>query len=92
MFVCVLHKFISYATIYACMLLTGVAVYCVVFIIYTYGSIRASRTIHKQLVDSVLGTTLRWLDTTPTSRVITRATQDMRDSVSFCPSYPVPFH
>ncbi|KAI4529011.1 P-loop containing nucleoside triphosphate hydrolase protein [Schizophyllum commune Loenen D] len=68
----------SYATIYACMLLTGVAVYCVVFIIYTYGSIRASRTIHKQLVDSVLGTTLRWLDTTPTSRVIARCTQDIR--------------
>ncbi|KAE9406279.1 P-loop containing nucleoside triphosphate hydrolase protein [Gymnopus androsaceus JB14] len=36
-------------------------------------------SIHKQLVQSVLGTTMRWLDTTPTSRVITRCTQDMRD-------------
>ncbi|KAG1858585.1 hypothetical protein C8R48DRAFT_775022 [Suillus tomentosus] len=42
------------------------------------GSMRASRTIHKKLVQSVLGTTLRWLDTTPTSRVITRCTQDIR--------------
>jgi hypothetical protein len=30
------------------------------------------------LVEAILGTTLQWLDVTPTSRVITRCTQDIR--------------
>ncbi|KAJ7646982.1 P-loop containing nucleoside triphosphate hydrolase protein [Roridomyces roridus] len=47
------------------------------FLFFTLGSFRASRTIHKQLVESVLGTTLRWLDVTPASRIITRSTQDI---------------
>ncbi|KAJ7161077.1 multidrug resistance-associated ABC transporter [Mycena filopes] len=47
------------------------------FLVYTFGILRASKTLHQQLMDSVLGTTLRWLDTTPTSRIIARATQDM---------------
>ncbi|KAF7365323.1 hypothetical protein MVEN_00404300 [Mycena venus] len=33
--------------------------------------------IHAKLINSVVGTTLRWLDTTPMSRVITRITQDI---------------
>ncbi|GJE99692.1 multidrug resistance-associated ABC transporter [Phanerochaete sordida] len=42
------------------------------------GRLRASRAIHRQLVDSVLGATFRWLDTTPTSRILTRFTQDIQ--------------
>ncbi|KAJ7102323.1 hypothetical protein B0H15DRAFT_943257 [Mycena belliarum] len=60
------------------LLLIGLIVYAVSFVYYTLGAFRASRTIHKQLVESVLGTTLRWLDVTPTSRVITRCTADIR--------------
>ncbi|TRM65976.1 hypothetical protein BD626DRAFT_427540 [Schizophyllum amplum] len=71
-------KVFYYSSVYAGLLMTGVLIYCACYVIYTFGSIRASRTIHKQLVDSVLGTTLRWLDTTPTSRVIARCTQDIR--------------
>ncbi|KAJ3833329.1 hypothetical protein F5878DRAFT_646030 [Lentinula raphanica] len=41
-------------------------------------TIRASSSIHKELIASIFGTTLRWLDTTPTSRVIARCTQDIR--------------
>ncbi|KAJ3814087.1 hypothetical protein F5876DRAFT_86666 [Lentinula aff. lateritia] len=63
----------------ALILLFVVVTFAAGFIIYLYGVLRASRSIHKQLMQSVLGSTLRWLDTTPTSRVITRATQDMRD-------------
>ncbi|KAF8201224.1 P-loop containing nucleoside triphosphate hydrolase protein [Mycena galopus ATCC 62051] len=48
------------------------------YLLYMLGIIRASKSIHRDLIDSVLGTTLRWLDTTPTSRVITRCTQDIR--------------
>ncbi|KAJ7268668.1 hypothetical protein B0H12DRAFT_1009709 [Mycena haematopus] len=48
------------------------------YIYYTAGSFRASRTIHRQLIESIMGTTLRWLDFTPTSRIITRCTVDIR--------------
>ncbi|KAL7284518.1 hypothetical protein ACG7TL_001809 [Trametes sanguinea] len=44
---------------------------------YVFGSLRAARVIHKQLVTSVLSTTLRWLDKTPTARIIARCTEDI---------------
>ncbi|KAI9056602.1 multidrug resistance-associated ABC transporter, partial [Trametes sanguinea] len=44
---------------------------------YLFGSLRATRIVHKELVTSVLGTTLRWLDKTPTARIIARCTQDI---------------
>ncbi|KAJ6519437.1 hypothetical protein C8R45DRAFT_1066135 [Mycena sanguinolenta] len=67
-----------YLGIFSILLLIGVILYAVSFIFYTLGVFRASKSIHKQLIESVLGTTLRWLDTTPTSRVITRCTVDIR--------------
>ena len=42
------------------------------------GVIRAARKIHAQLMHSILGTTLRWVDSTPSSRVITRCTKDIK--------------
>ncbi|KAJ3508927.1 hypothetical protein NLJ89_g5494 [Agrocybe chaxingu] len=45
---------------------------------YAYRSVGASRRIHAKLIDSVLGSTLRWLDETPTARIIVRCTQDIR--------------
>ncbi|KAJ7596755.1 P-loop containing nucleoside triphosphate hydrolase protein [Mycena floridula] len=47
------------------------------FATYTLGGLRASRTIHKALINSVMGATLRWIETTPQSRVVTRGTQDI---------------
>ncbi|KAG2070718.1 hypothetical protein BDR04DRAFT_1053972 [Suillus decipiens] len=67
-----------YLSGYALLMLSGCLMYSVGYYMYYRGSMRASRTIHKKLIQSVLGTTLRWLDTTPTSRVITRCTQDIR--------------
>ncbi|KAH7930564.1 hypothetical protein BV22DRAFT_1124835 [Leucogyrophana mollusca] len=67
-----------YLAVYTLLLVLVSFAYSVGYALYYYGSMRASRTIHKKLVESVLGTTLRWLDTTPTSRVITRCTQDIR--------------
>ncbi|KAH6916785.1 ATP-binding cassette transporter [Coprinopsis sp. MPI-PUGE-AT-0042] len=64
--------------IYFALLLFSAVAYCLAFFIFAKGAIRASRTIHAQLVKSVLGTTLRWLDTTPVSRILTRCTQDIR--------------
>ncbi|KAH9041242.1 hypothetical protein EDB85DRAFT_1921690 [Lactarius pseudohatsudake] len=67
-----------YITVYGLILLVATASYTMGFGVYMFGALRASRTIHRTLIESVLGTTLRWLDTTPTSRVITRVTQDIR--------------
>ncbi|KAF9017850.1 hypothetical protein BDZ89DRAFT_1094212 [Hymenopellis radicata] len=59
-------------------LLVGFSFYIVSFVTYVFGAIRASRTINRKLIESILGSTLRWLDTTPTSRIIARCTQDIR--------------
>ena len=47
-------------------------------VVYTVGSMRASRLVHARLLSSLLGSTFRWLDVTPISRVITRCTQDIQ--------------
>ncbi|KAI0068098.1 P-loop containing nucleoside triphosphate hydrolase protein [Artomyces pyxidatus] len=67
-----------YLTVYVLILLSSLSVFCIGSTVYVFGSLRASKKIHRRLIQSVLGTTLRWLDTTPTSRVITRCTQDIR--------------
>ncbi|KAJ7931122.1 hypothetical protein B0H13DRAFT_2228071 [Mycena leptocephala] len=55
----------------------SLVLFALTYIYYTIGSFRASRIIHRQLVESVLGTTFRWLDFTPTSRIIARCTVDI---------------
>ncbi|KAE9406408.1 P-loop containing nucleoside triphosphate hydrolase protein [Gymnopus androsaceus JB14] len=47
------------------------------FGLFISGTIRASQRIHKQLAEVIFGTTMRWLDKTPTSRIVTRFTQDI---------------
>ncbi|KZO92652.1 hypothetical protein CALVIDRAFT_601298 [Calocera viscosa TUFC12733] len=46
---------------------------------YALGSIRASRHVHDALCQSVLSSTLRWIDTTPVGRIIARFTQDISE-------------
>ncbi|RDX55374.1 P-loop containing nucleoside triphosphate hydrolase protein [Lentinus brumalis] len=48
------------------------------FVMYLSGVMRASQKIHQALIGSILHATLRWLDTTPTSRIIVRCTQDIQ--------------
>ncbi|CDO77193.1 hypothetical protein BN946_scf184747.g6 [Trametes cinnabarina] len=67
-----------YLSVYNAMLIIGIVMYCLSFLVYLYGSLRASRDIHNTLLQSVLHSTLRWLDKTPTSRIITRCTQDIQ--------------
>ncbi|KAJ7743656.1 hypothetical protein B0H16DRAFT_1693477 [Mycena metata] len=62
---------------FAALLLGTLAVSITNNVYFMFGSFRASRTLHKQLITSVMGTTLRWLDSTPTSRIIARCTEDM---------------
>ncbi|QRW00058.1 ABC transporter transmembrane region [Ceratobasidium sp. AG-Ba] len=67
-----------YLGIYGVVCGLGMMLYSTAFVIHVLGSVRASRRIHDQLVVSVLGAPLRWLDSTPIGRVIARFTQDMR--------------
>jgi ABC-type multidrug transport system fused ATPase/permease subunit len=90
-----ISDFFSYLTLYTLVLVFLVLTYLGAMLFYYVGTQRASRSINGQLVDSVLGSTLRsvsvaglgfhiltkpcssWLDETPTSRIITRCTQDI---------------
>ncbi|EJD52269.1 P-loop containing nucleoside triphosphate hydrolase protein, partial [Auricularia subglabra TFB-10046 SS5] len=68
----------KYIAGYSGLVVLSLTLYSVAFMAFVYGSMRASRLIHNRLIDSILGTTLRWLDVVPVSRVITRCTQDLR--------------
>ncbi|KAJ7742653.1 hypothetical protein DFH07DRAFT_835946 [Mycena maculata] len=63
--------------IYSLILLVDIATHSYADIVFAYAVLRASRSIHRQLITSILGTTLRWLDITPASRVIARFTADI---------------
>ncbi|KAJ6497544.1 multidrug resistance-associated ABC transporter [Mycena sanguinolenta] len=67
-----------YLSTYAAILASAMVFYSGYFTIFTFGSMRASLVIHGRLMNSIVGSTMRWLDMTPTSRVIARATQDMQ--------------
>ncbi|KAI0638608.1 multidrug resistance-associated ABC transporter [Trametes polyzona] len=71
-------KVFYYLAVYISLLTVGIIFYCTSFLVYLFGALRASRIIHKTLLQSVLSSTLRWLDKTPTSRIITRCTQDIQ--------------
>ncbi|KAJ7134523.1 hypothetical protein C8R44DRAFT_729940 [Mycena epipterygia] len=68
---------LRYLGVYSATVILSLVLYIAAYIIYTFGTIRATKIIHDKLVDSVIGTTLHWLNTTPMSRVITRVTQDI---------------
>nr|GAT52228.1 ATP-binding cassette transporter [Mycena chlorophos] len=65
-------------TLFIATAVIATATVTVVFLVLLFGQLRASRVIHKNLIESVLTAPLRWLDITPVSRIITRATNDVR--------------
>ncbi|KAF8963040.1 hypothetical protein BDZ97DRAFT_1758980 [Flammula alnicola] len=67
-----------YLTQYSVILFVMMIVYTVSYLFFIFGSMRASMMVNSLLIESVLGSTLRWLDETPTARMITRCTQDIR--------------
>ncbi|GJJ15091.1 hypothetical protein Clacol_009366 [Clathrus columnatus] len=74
-----------YLGMYALVMFGEVVGFSASMTMWIYGQLRTARTVHKILISSVLGTTLRlalnktyrWLDTVPTARVIARCTQDI---------------
>ncbi|KAJ7063699.1 P-loop containing nucleoside triphosphate hydrolase protein [Mycena amicta] len=67
-----------YMSIYGGILALTLFIYCASSLIYLFGMVRASTVIHDQLIRSILGTAMRFLDTTPASRIVARCTQDLR--------------
>ncbi|KAJ7864236.1 hypothetical protein B0H14DRAFT_2736510 [Mycena olivaceomarginata] len=64
---------------FSILVIFGVFIYTVGYVYFTLGSFKASKVIHSTLLESVFGTTFRWLDVTPTSRIIARCTADIND-------------
>ncbi|KAG8908974.1 hypothetical protein FRB99_000077 [Tulasnella sp. 403] len=67
-----------YLTGYGFLVILGMAFYNTEAVVFLFGSIKASRRVHAMLMDAILGTTLRWLDSTPIGRIVARFTQDIR--------------
>ncbi|KZT34875.1 hypothetical protein SISSUDRAFT_228878 [Sistotremastrum suecicum HHB10207 ss-3] len=65
-----------YLGIYSLIAVADVLILMTSFGVWEIGGIRSSRALHQELMKSVLSATLRWLDTVPISRVITRSSQD----------------
>ncbi|KAF9038074.1 hypothetical protein BJ165DRAFT_1604107 [Panaeolus papilionaceus] len=83
---------LHYVMIYGLIILVSLLVQGIQVYTFILGAIRASESIHTQLVDSVLSSTLRWLDETPTGRILARFTQDIQSvdgSLPFLLSYVV---
>lgn len=67
-----------YITGYCGFIALGLGLWDVGIVFYLFGTIRACRRTHKKLTRAILGTTLRWLDSTPVGRIIARFTQDIQ--------------
>ena len=53
------HFIFSYLSVYGVMVLGALISYVAGYCVYIFGGLRASRSIHRQLIEAVLGTTLR---------------------------------
>ncbi|KAF9527915.1 multidrug resistance-associated ABC transporter [Crepidotus variabilis] len=69
---------VFYIAVFSAIAILNVLAYTILNYFYKWRTILASRHIHKKLVQSVFGATLRWLDETPAARITTRCTQDIR--------------
>ncbi|KIK53742.1 hypothetical protein GYMLUDRAFT_178425, partial [Collybiopsis luxurians FD-317 M1] len=78
---------VFYLTIYVAILVVVIASNTGTDLLFISGTIRGSRRIHEQLAEVILGTTLRWLDKTPTSRILTRFTQDIGSIDTIIPEW-----
>ncbi|KAL7418721.1 hypothetical protein Q5752_006404 [Cryptotrichosporon argae] len=63
---------------YVLVVLVSVAMFAGSAILYYIGAIKATREIHRKLVDHIFGAYQRFLDSTPVGRIISRFTKDMK--------------
>ncbi|KAK7681762.1 hypothetical protein QCA50_015109 [Cerrena zonata] len=71
---------VPYLSLYTAVAYFSILLNTLTTIVYVFGTVRAARRIHRLLMNSVLGSTLRWLDRTPISRIIARSTQDIQQT------------
>ncbi|KAF9454753.1 hypothetical protein P691DRAFT_826914, partial [Macrolepiota fuliginosa MF-IS2] len=67
-----------YILVLVAMIVLSIFMFNAYYMLFIFGALRASSAIHSLLFKSVLGSTWRWLDATPSARVTVRATQDIR--------------
>ena len=60
-------SFVSYLTVYGLILLTATTSNMTGSGVYVFGALRASRSIHRKLIESILGTTLRCISKCPST-------------------------
>ncbi|KAG8781969.1 hypothetical protein FRC12_021352 [Ceratobasidium sp. 428] len=66
-----------YLGVYSTICVTSIILFGLAFVVHIVGSVRASRSVHDQLLAAMLSAPLRWFDSTPVGRLIARFTQDM---------------
>ncbi|ORY35072.1 hypothetical protein BCR39DRAFT_573867 [Naematelia encephala] len=66
-----------YLGIYVLLMVIQIGSYDSSTILWTFGSLRASRKLHGSLVHHILHAPMRWIDKTPTGRIIGRFTADV---------------
>ena len=64
--------------LYVVFVLSGLVMIAGSAILYYVGAIKASRILHRKLVDAIFGAYMRFLDATPVGRIISRFAKDMK--------------
>lgn len=65
--------------LYLIWVVLGLATVTVSYLIYFSGAVKASRSIHADLVNKIFGAYMRFLDSTPVGRIIGRFTKDIKN-------------
>ncbi|KIK58410.1 hypothetical protein GYMLUDRAFT_246115 [Collybiopsis luxurians FD-317 M1] len=74
------HSVFYFSTLLVTILVVVIASNAGTNALFIAGSIRGSRTIHERLANAIFRTTIRWLDKTPMSRILTRFSEDINSS------------
>ncbi|KAG8864753.1 hypothetical protein FRB96_003338, partial [Tulasnella sp. 330] len=75
-----------YLSGYSSIILVALLFGAITFLVYLFGTLRATRRTHAQLTRAILNAPLRWLDSTPSGRIISRFTQDITAIDTMIPS------
>ncbi|OWT36272.1 ATP-binding cassette transporter [Cryptococcus neoformans] len=67
-----------YLGLYFVFVLIGLVQLAASAILFYMGAVKASREVHKRLVNTIFGAYMRFLDSTPVGRIISRFTKDMK--------------
>ncbi|WVQ74585.1 hypothetical protein IAR50_004186 [Cryptococcus sp. DSM 104548] len=67
-----------YLGLYFVFVLIGLVELAASAILFYMGAVKASREVHRRLVNTIFGAYMRFLDSTPVGRIISRFTKDMK--------------